>query len=113
VEWAKLHAITAAATLIPVVGNETQSWVALERTCGTNPNAAGIGAVHTLIFSEKPPERAVAAELLEFYASPGIGRKVGGVLIRTSIGGLLCREFIPLFASYLAGAATYAFTDID
>jgi hypothetical protein len=71
-EGTKFNTVTTASASVPIIDDEAQARMTLECACRANINTGCISAMHTLLFPEKPPQRAIFTPLLEFNFGPGI-----------------------------------------
>src|SRR4029077_11746914 len=80
----------------------------------TSGQAAGVGAVHTLIFSHEPLDRAIRVlVLVELDEVPEIPARLGHGLVGVVEGSRRERQVVPLHAGYFAGFAADAGGGID
>ena len=81
----------------------------IKRSAGTGLDAGRIGTMHAAIFPEEPLHAVFISDFLEPDQGPGIGLKVGRVLIGAIILRLLCRLLVPLLAGKLTTPASRTF----
>jgi len=69
---AEFNAIAAASASVLIVKHKAQSRMTRKRFRRTNINTCCISAMQTILLAEKPAQRAVVTEFLEYNSGPGM-----------------------------------------